>query len=530
MSKVTLRWGQDAGYQSKISNFAPRNDLATHGLKGEMQKGDLSFSRRLTRKQAEKDAMDGIPSSEAITVDQWSEREQLIVEEAENIRRGLGTWFSETRGLVRNFITDCTPVDVAPDALREAIKAEEDDLRHYEADDVIEAAARHEASIVELNEFRKKHHSRIGGRTPDIKKSMEQAIAVLLFIMIVEGGFNALLFKDAQSSGLLGGVLVAFGVSAVNVLFGVCAGFFGFRYLNHPKKPFRIIGGIVAGIFVTLGIFLNFFVAHFRDTVENVLHEAGASGSLASFSMFDITPASVIAAMFPNIFGLETLIAIGLLVIGLTIFCIALYEGYDRLSDRYPGYGRVWRKERRAYEDRQRIRNDVRDDLASFFTASRNWFDTQQSRHIAAKREIEKAINLLETRRDHALAIASRSADQERGLKIAYRQANRRTRNNLREELGDQAAIPAYFDEMVTPTLPSFDYDKERQMAGDAIKAIDQNVTALSISREWLETHIQKVQKGLSSIERKVQAEVADIRSKKRRDDRQVQTDEALRA
>lgn len=529
MSRLTLRWGRDAGYQTKITSLDPKTDLAAHGLKGDMQKGELSFSRRVTRKQAERDAMDGIPASEAITQDQWSEREQLIVEEAENIRRGLGTWFSETRGAVRNFITDCTPTDVSPDPLREAIKAEETDLRHYEADDVIEARTRHEATIVELGEFRQKHHSRIGERTPDIKKSIEQAIAILLFILIVEGVFNALLFKDAQSSGLLGGVLVAFGVSAVNVLFGVCAGFFGFRYLNHPKRALQIIGGIVAGLFVTMGIFLNFFVAHFRDALESVLTEAGAGGSLAGFSMFDITPGSVIGSMFPNIFGLESLVAIGLLIIGFTVFCIALYEGYDRISDRYPGYGRVWRKERQAYESRQKVRNELRDDLAGFFTESRAWFDTQQSRHITAKREIEKAINLLETRRDQALAVASRSADQERGLKIAYRQANRKTRNNLREELGDQSAIPAYFDEMVTPTLPTFDYVKEREMASAAIKSIDQNVTALTISREWLETHIQQVQKGLSSIERKVNGHVEDIRSK-RREGQKTRTDQALSA
>ncbi|MEE9380806.1 MAG: hypothetical protein V3V03_05315, partial [Hyphomonadaceae bacterium] len=295
MSKNILRWGQDAGYQSNIKSFDAKTDLAAHGLKGDMQKGELSYSRRLTRKQAEKDAMDGIPASDAITQDQWSEREQLIVEESEDIRRGLGTWFGETRSSVRNFITDCTPVDVSPDPLREAIKAEESDLRHYETDDVIDARERHEATVVELSEFRQKHHSRIGERTPDIKKSIEQAIAILLFILIIEGCFNALLFKDAQSSGLLGGVLVAFGVSAVNVLFGVCAGFFGFRYLNHPKKPVRIFGGAVAAAFVSLGIFLNLFVAHFRDAVESTLHQAdGAGGSLAGFSMFDITPGSVV--------------------------------------------------------------------------------------------------------------------------------------------------------------------------------------------------------------------------------------------
>ena len=34
-------------------------------------------------------------------------------------------------------------------------------------------------------------------------------------------------------------------------------------------------------------------------------------------------------------------------------------------------------------------------------------------------------------------------------------------------------------------------------MAAIALKSIDQNLTALTISREWLETHIQQVTEGL---------------------------------
>ncbi|MEL7451951.1 MAG: hypothetical protein AAGJ50_01065 [Pseudomonadota bacterium] len=477
-----------------------------------MASGTLNFSRMLTRKQARADARDGIPVSEAQTRDQWSEREQLFTEQADDIRRGVDTWFKTTGANVRNFIHDMTPADIEPDQLQEAIKSEEAELRHFETDDVSEARDSHESSVIELDAFREKHKGRIGERTPDIKKNVEQTLAILLFVLIIEGCFNALLFKDAQSSGLLGGMLVAFGVSAVNVACGVCAGFFGLRYLNHHEQPMKIMGGVVAGIFILLGLFVNFFVAHFRDAVEASLLTYQAAGSLAGFSMFNIAPGSVIFDMFPNIFGLESLVAFGLLFIGLAVFAIGLYEGYDRISDKYPGYGRVWRKERKAYERRQAVRNELRDDLSSYFTNCRTWFDTQQTRHVAAKREIEKAMTLLETRREEALAIASRCADQERGLKIAYRQAHRRERNGLRDKLGEQAAAPAYFDEIVTPTLPTFDYEKEREMSALAVKAIEQNITALTLTRKWLETHIQTVQKGLSSIEQKVGENIAEIR------------------
>jgi len=532
MAKNTVRWGADVGCQFKVKPLELRNDLSEHGLKGKRAKGELGISRQMTRKDAKTDAQDGLPVSEAITQDQWSEREQVIAERAEEVRRGLGTWMSTATANVRNYIADHTPIDIHPDQLREAIKSEENEYRHYETDDTSEAKESHSAAIIELQTFRARHGDRIGDRTPDIKKNVEQAIAILVFIMVLEGGFNALLFKDAQANGLIGGMMIAFGVSAVNVCLGVIAGFFGLRYAMHsPNIAKRILGGTVATVCIASGILLNFFIAHFRDAVEMGLIASNEVGSMGEFSLFSISPADVFKSMFPNVFSLDSFIALGLLFMGMTVFGLAIYEGYDRISDRYPGYGRVWRKERKAYERRQAVRNAVRDDLSDYFTNCRLWFETQQSRHVAAKREIEKAMNLLDARRDFAIAIASRAADQERSLKVAYRQAHRRARNANRDRLGEQAACPVYFDEIVTPTLPAYDLVKEREQAGAAIKAIDNNITALNICREWLEQHIQHVQQGLSSIEKKVVEEIGKVREGKQlKGETHVPVDQARRA
>ncbi|MGB3624441.1 MAG: hypothetical protein WA989_01345 [Henriciella sp.] len=519
MLKRQVRWGADIGYTKPVKPLDPKIEQKQHGLKGSLKEGELGYSRMITRRVAKQDARDGIPTSEAVTEDQWSEREQQIAERAEEVRRNLKNWMSVTSSAVRNFISDNTPADIHPDQLKEAIKAEESEFRHHEFDDSTDAKAHHEATVIELESFKERYGNELNKRTPDIKKNVEQTMAILIFIMIVEGCFNALLFKDAQSSGLLGGMMVAFGISAVNVLFGVTAGFFGFRNLNHPATYMKVIGGVVAALCVGCGLFVNFFIAHFRDAVEIALHNSLAEGSLAGFSMFAIAPSDVMAGMFPNIFGLDSLVAIALLLIGLTVFGIAVYEGYDRISDRFPGYGRVWRKERAAYEKRQQVRNGVRDDLSDFFSRSRMFFETQQNRHIAAKREIEKSINMLETRRDIAVEIAARAGDQERSLKVAYRQAHRRERNGNRERLGEQAPVPAYFDEIVTPNLPAFDYAKEREQANAAIKRIESNITALNITREWMEQHIQHVQKGLSSIEQRVGEHIQAIREKRQSHD-----------
>ncbi|NBC19895.1 MAG: hypothetical protein GVY06_02415 [Alphaproteobacteria bacterium] len=512
MMKKTVRWAADIGFRDKVRPAALHASPGDYGLKGPRAQGDLGFNRAITRRVAKKDAADGLPVSEAITRDQWSEREQEVTERAEEVRRGASTWFTASATELRDYARDATPAEIHVDTLREAIKAEETERRHHEHDDASEAEKRHEETVVELEAFKSRHGERIGERTPDIKTNIEQTIAILVAILIAEGFFNALLFKDAQAGGLIGGMVVAFGISAVNVLVGVVTGFLGLRYLNHPEKPMKILGGMVAGAGILMGLFINLFIAHFRDAVEIALQAAQASGSLAGFSMFDIAPGRVVSAMFPNVFGLHSLVAFGLLAIGLTVFAIAVYEGYERITDRYPGYGRVWRKERLAYEARQQVRHGVRDDLSDYFTACRSWFESQQTRHVAAKREIEKALNALELRREKAVAICARAAEQERSQKVAYRQAHRRARNALRESLGEQAACPAYFDEIVTPDLPGFDYTRERDEARAAVTAIEQNITALNITREWLEKHIQEVQEGLSSLEARVHGEIASLR------------------
>lgn len=123
MNRKTVRWGTDTGFEKKVKAFEDRNELSAHGLRGKRSKGDLGLSRGITRKEARRDAADAIPVSEAITQDQWSEREQLIAERAEEVRRGLSTWMSSTAASVRNYIQDQTPSDIHPDQLREAIKA-----------------------------------------------------------------------------------------------------------------------------------------------------------------------------------------------------------------------------------------------------------------------------------------------------------------------------------------------------------------------------------------------------------------------
>ena len=131
MLKKSLRWAADMGFAEKIRPLALKVSPSQFGLRGALAEGELGFNKGLTRREAKKDATDGLPPSEAMTRDQWSEREQNIAEKSEAVRRGRDTWFQASAAGVRNFIHDHTPAEIQVDPLREAIKAEENELRHF---------------------------------------------------------------------------------------------------------------------------------------------------------------------------------------------------------------------------------------------------------------------------------------------------------------------------------------------------------------------------------------------------------------
>ncbi|MEL6258280.1 MAG: hypothetical protein AAFQ67_04390, partial [Pseudomonadota bacterium] len=165
MPKKFPNWSQDLGLKTAIAPHTPKIDPADHGLKGALAEGRLSFSRLNTRAKAKEDAAAGLPPSDAATPDQWSEREQLIAAEAEDVRRGVASWFSANAASVKNFILDATPADLSTEQLKEAIKTGEADLRHFELDDASEAENTHEAAKRELTDFQSRHKEQIGERT-----------------------------------------------------------------------------------------------------------------------------------------------------------------------------------------------------------------------------------------------------------------------------------------------------------------------------------------------------------------------------
>lgn len=164
--------------------------------------------------------------------------------------------------------------------------------------------------------------------------------SVLASLVLFEGLANAYFFSAGSDLGLLGGWLQAITVSFTNVIAAFfLIGFLGLRHMSNPHK--RIHGGLAAagtlvGVLTLLA--LNLSAAHYRDLLEF----NAATLAMGASDVTGLVLAPVSAAM-ADPFGIETLEALLLLILGTTFAIIAAFKGRT-FDDAIPGYGGVTRR------------------------------------------------------------------------------------------------------------------------------------------------------------------------------------------
>jgi hypothetical protein len=194
--------------------------------------------------------------------------------------------------------------------------------------------------------------------------------AVIIGFLVLESVLNGFILQSISAGGFAGGVILALGISAVNVGTGVIGGAVGWRLLGHRYWFPKIIGIIVTIVTLFGAVFWNFLVAHYRQLAEAAM-ETGATDP-AIFDPF-ATAAEPTDAVAPavatesNLFGdalvqmneqgwfsLHSMMAWLLLAVGLIVFLLACREGWDDMADRYWDYRKHDLKKVRADEEFER--------------------------------------------------------------------------------------------------------------------------------------------------------------------------------
>lgn len=192
------------------------------------------------------------------------------------------------------------------------------------------------SSYDELHEFRTTH---------DLRRPAHKAISGVAAWGAIAGSWaaetvlNALLLRQNDAMGYLGGVVAAGTIGALNVGLAAIVGRQIWPLVLHRKPAMKLLGWLVTIGWMGIVVVWNLGAAHYRD--------AKVSGVA--------NPEVEALAMMGG--GLDSIYSWGLLIAGIVFAGTAALSGF-RMDDPYPGYGRV---ARRHDERCQAYADDVED-------------------------------------------------------------------------------------------------------------------------------------------------------------------------
>lgn len=266
---------------------------------------------------------------------------------------------------------------------------------------------------VDLNYFRAVNGINEEARYPE---SLPWHFGVLAILVVVETAVNAFFFENSQ--GLLGGVMVALGIAALNMVTALFCGA-AFRYKNLSALDRKAIGWSAFVIFIGLALFCNALFSSFRSEYQAVADPSEFAQVSEAFK--NAWPKAIL--FFRGDIEFTDHWSFLLFGIGLMLSIWAFYKGYT-LDDKFPGHGPKAREYKKAELEERNTQDLVRGKVKELFhhrraavqaalhepttqvgILSRRIADLTHSRQLLGQRASA-------VRRDYALVIGS------------YRQAN----------------------------------------------------------------------------------------------------------
>lgn len=252
---------------------------------------------------------------------------------------------------------------------------------------------------------------------------------LLLLAAVFESMFSAALFAEDDARGLLGGAVIAMGLSGANVTLGFLTGYLGLRYLQHRRPPLKCAGAMAFGAFTLLALMLNLYAADWRDRLAAAAGAIGADSD-ASFHLW-------------TLLQLDSPQAIILLMLGAGVWMFAALKGYSGFDDPYPDYGKIDRAAASAAAEFSEVRAEARSQLENPINDARGALTgrLEQARaefDVMAK-AFDSAASRLESLNARIRALDTLAAD---AIEL-YRRENRASRTTPAPPYFDAAPRPA---------------------------------------------------------------------------------------
>jgi hypothetical protein len=235
-------------------------------------------------------------------------------------------------------------------------------------------------------------------RAAHYKESLLLPVAILVTMFVVESLINGVVLAQVSEQGILGGVVLAGLISAFNIGTGILAGLWGWRNLFHVEPIRKALGIAITIALHGIALVGNTFVAHFREAAELM-----AADNQANLDFARLGQDAVQHLALAGPFGMTSLPAWALLIVGLVIHAWAAKEGFEDLADPYPAYrkhDRAWRQASAAYDEAlDELRDEARGSIESFEQS----VDRTARRAAAAERTIRDLKNLAMQRHQEVL-------------------------------------------------------------------------------------------------------------------------------
>ena len=188
----------------------------------------------------------------------------------------------------------------------------------------------------EFDEFKSDNKLDRTARSPRSKLRIYSIIAAMILIETI---INGIFFASGIGSGFKGAT-IAICLSGINVFAGLVIGRKVLNYKNHISLFFKFLAYIGFLSYMFLVLFLNLFIAWWRDL--------SSSGLDITFRDAQLKLISEIR----NPIGFEQTDSLIFLLVGVGFSLYALYEGYTS-EDPYPGYGLMYSRLEEARDNYQ---------------------------------------------------------------------------------------------------------------------------------------------------------------------------------
>jgi hypothetical protein len=278
---------------------------------------------------------------------------------------------------------------------------------------------------------------------------------------VLESFANAFLLRRIAEQGLIGGVVLAALISAVNVALGVIAGGVGWRLVGHKFPPQRILG-----LFTLIGahaaaLLWNLFVAHFREVAEAAV--AAGTPDIGGYAVDTLGHIRERGWL-----GLTSLLSWGLFAVGLAVHLFVAREAWDDMADRYWDYKRYDQTYRRARADYEDSVADAKAAALDDARAVLNELEAAHQRHSGGREDIAALAELAERRLTEGRDAEAEWVRTGAALLRAYRDENRLVRTD---------PAPAWFADQPTADdfrNPALDAEAEvsRRASQDAVASL----------------------------------------------------------